>query len=88
VVFLAPTHALVDQLTEDLAARNDPPNNPALLELATQSGAPLSVVENLRDRLMAKTALPDTIEGWVRWIIDWLSADEPARLALLEREQR
>ena len=85
---VATFQARVARLNEVLAARNDPPNNPALLELAAQSGAPLSVLEALRKRLMAEAALPDTIEGWMRWIIDWLSADESARLALLEREKR
>jgi hypothetical protein len=80
--------ARVVRLNEALAARNDPPNDAVLLELAAQSGAPLPVLENLRRRLRAEPTLPSTIEEWVCWIIQWLSDDEHARQALLEREKR
>jgi hypothetical protein len=85
---LAIFHARVTRLKEVLAARNDPPNNTAVLELAAQSGAPLAVLERLRDRLLGETAPPITIEGWVGWIFAWLGEDDSARLALLEREKR
>jgi hypothetical protein len=80
--------ARVARLNEALAKRNDPPNDATLLELAVQSGAPFPVLENLRNRVRGGDALPGTIEAWVGWIIEWLSTDEQARLALLEREKR
>jgi hypothetical protein len=48
-----------------LAARNDPPNDITLLELAAQSGAPISVLEKLQDALKAEAVLPNSIEAWV-----------------------
>jgi hypothetical protein len=80
--------ARVARLNEVLEARNDPPSDAALLELAAQSGTPLTVLENLRRRLQAELFLPGTIEEWVRWIVQWLSDDERARQALMEREKR
>jgi len=85
---VATFQARVARLNGILAARNNPPHNAALLELAAQSGAPFSVLESLRDRLTSDANLPATIEGWVGWIFEWLSNNEPARLALLEREKR
>lgn len=46
------------------------------------------MLERLRDRLLADTSPPTTIEGWVDWIFAWLGKDDSARLALLEREKR
>jgi hypothetical protein len=80
--------ARIARLNEALASRNDPPTDAALLELAAQSGAPLTVLENLRSRLQADPILPSTIEEWVCWITQWLSDDDRARQALLEREKR
>ena len=61
----------------------------ALVELAAQSGAPVSTLRALRERLATDIALlPDNIPGWVSWVIDWLAEDEPSRLALLGRERR
>ncbi|HEY5329390.1 MAG TPA: DEAD/DEAH box helicase [Acidobacteriaceae bacterium] len=85
---MATFEARIARLNDALGRRNDPPHDAALLELAVQSGAPFPVLENLRNRLKAEVTLPGTIEAWVSWIIEWLSADEQARLALLEREKR
>jgi hypothetical protein len=41
----------------------------------------------LRGRLKAQPP-PSTVEGWVCWIIQWLTDDEHARWTLLEREKR
>jgi hypothetical protein len=85
---IASFEARIARLNEALAARNDPPNDAALLELAAQSGAPLPVLVNLRRRLKVESKPPITIEEWVCWIIQWLSDDEHARRTLLEREKR
>ena len=78
----------VKRLNDLLAMRNTDTLNPVLLELAAQSGAPISVLSALRMRLLADVdTLPTSIAGWVYWIVEWLSVDEEARLTLLGREQ-
>ncbi len=75
-------------LNELLAERNTGAEDPILLELAAQSGAPVSVLSALRARLWADLdTLPVTIPTWVSWIFEWIAEDNEARLALLGREQ-
>ena len=81
--------ARIAGLNTALSARNSDNKDAALTELAAQSGAPISVLRNLRQRLAENaSSLPTTIEGWVNWIVVWLSTDDGARAALLERERR
>ncbi len=78
----------IEHLNELLAERNTCAEDTILLELAAQSGAPVSVLSALRTRLLADLdTLPFTIPGWVSWIFEWLAEDDNARLALLGRDQ-
>ena len=77
----------IERLNELLAERNTSAENQILLELAAQSGAPISVLSTLRTRLKdGLDALSFTIPDWVSWIFEWLAEDDNARLALLGRE--
>ena len=53
-------------------------------ELASQSGLSMNLLLRLRQRVADGVgALPITVSDWLIWTIDWLSADEDARLSLL-----
>jgi len=61
----------------------------SVLELAAQSGASVTVLTSLRNRLEAtRQALPVSIAEWVSWTCSWLAEDEQSRSALLQRESR
>jgi hypothetical protein len=85
------TEAFNDQiasLKKILGERNADTEDIVLLELAAQSGVPVTVLRTLRERLASSAAiLPVTIPEWVSWIFDWLAQDEHSRLALLGRER-
>lgn len=52
--------------------------------LASQSGLSPEVVLGLRERIQNEIGdLPTDISGWVKWMTEWLIADEPARVELL-----
>jgi hypothetical protein len=78
----------ITRLNEILGERNTGAEDPALLELAAQSGAPITVLRALRERLAASAGkLPPTIPDWVSWIFQWLKEDDHSRLSLLGRER-
>ena len=80
--------AQIVRLNEVLGQRNTGAEDAVLLELAAQSGAPVSVLSALRSRLAGRIeTLPATIPEWVEWVLAWLAQDEPSRLALLGRER-
>lgn len=57
--------------------------------MASQSGLPLDLLERLRQRISQEIGfLPTTIVGWVKWTIDWLKDDGPARDHLLRDVKR
>jgi DEAD/DEAH box helicase len=69
-------------------AVEDDPEEVVVL-MASQSGLPLDLLERLRFRLFQKVGgLPTTIVGWVKWTIDWLKEDGPARDHLLRDLKR
>ena len=77
----------IERLNVLLTERNTRADDQILLELAAQSGAPVSVLSALRSRLRDRLdTLPATIPDWVSWIFEWLAEDDGARLALLGRE--
>jgi hypothetical protein len=77
----------IERLSELLAERNRGAEDQVLLELAAQSGAPVSALSALRTRLKeGLETLPLTIPDWVCWIFEWLAEDDNARVALLGRE--
>jgi hypothetical protein len=81
--------AQIASLNQILSQRNTSAEDDVLLELAAQSGAPVTVLRILGQRLAGHAdSLPTTITEWVSWIFDWLSEDEHSRLALLGRESR
>jgi hypothetical protein len=81
-------NAQIAHLNEILRQRNTGAEDAILLELAAQSGAPVTVLRALRQRLAAHVeTLPTMISEWVSWVFDWLSEDEHSRLALLGRER-
>jgi superfamily II DNA/RNA helicase len=52
--------------------------------LASQSGLSMNLLLRLRKRIADGAGkLPTTIEGWLIWTIDWLTADDDARDSLL-----
>jgi hypothetical protein len=80
-------NAQIASLNAILSARNTGAEEASLLELAAQSGAPVSVLRKLKQRLADSAELPATIQEWVQWAFNWLSEDEHSRLALLGRER-
>ncbi len=81
--------AQITRLNEILSRRNTDTEDKVLLELAAQSGAPISALISLRNRLTASAgAFPATIPEWVSWVFAWLFEDEYSRIALLGRERR
>lgn len=55
-----------------------------IAELASQSGLSMKLLLRLRKRIADGAGkLPSTIEGWLIWTIDWLTADDDARDSLL-----
>jgi hypothetical protein len=80
-------NAQIASLNAILSARNTGAEEASLLELAAQSGAPVSVLRKLKQRLADSAELPATIQEWVQWAFNWLSEDEHCRLALLGRER-
>lgn len=55
-----------------------------IAKLASQSGLSMNLLLRLRKRIADDAGkLPTTIEGWLIWTIDWLTADEDARDSLL-----
>jgi hypothetical protein len=80
--------AQIARLSKILGERITGAEDEVVLELAAQSGAPISVLSTLRNRLAARgEALPATIPEWVSWVFEWLSQDEHSRLALVGRER-
>lgn len=80
--------AKIVRLNEILGERNTGTEDTVLLELAAQSGAPVTVLRTLRERLAVSALnLPATIPEWVSWVLDWLAEDEHSRLSLLGRER-
>ncbi len=78
----------VSRLNKLLGQRNISASDPALLELAAQSGAPINVLLALRKRLSESAMeLPLTIPGWISWIFEWLTEDDASRVSLLARER-
>lgn len=64
------------------AVENDP--HAVVILMASQSGLPLDILENLRMRLADELGdLPTTIEGWIGWVFTWLKEDTDAREHLL-----
>ncbi len=50
------------------------------LELASQSGLSLALLIKLKERILKDIGkLPETIEGWVNWVMNWFAEDEAAR---------
>lgn len=82
-------NAKVQRLNEVLAERTDEADDKVLGELATQSGAPITVLKTLRQRLIDGIGgLPNTVPGWASWIIEWLAEDGTARDAILIRDRK
>lgn len=76
------------RLKDILAERNTGAEDRSVIELAAQSGAPVSVLNSLRDRMArSPDPLPTTFPDWIRWIFSWLEYDENARYNLLQRDQ-
>jgi hypothetical protein len=71
-------------------ARNTPDGiESTIAELAARSGLSMDLLVNLRERLSAEVgSLPETIDAWVAWAIDWLAGDDDARTALLSDVRR
>lgn len=64
------------------------PDEKAVL-LASQSGLAIDLLDRLRLRLLSEAgALPETIAGWLDWMLDWLKADTDARHDLFVDTQR
>lgn len=79
--------AQVANLKAILNQRNTETDDTFLQELSAQSGAPMSALAALRNRMTANAgALPTTIADWVLWVLTWLAEDELSREALLGRE--
>jgi hypothetical protein len=61
----------------------------AVVELASRSGLSMDLLLRLRGRVTGEIgSLPDTIDGWVTWAIQWLIEDDEARTALLDDVKR
>lgn len=81
-------NAQIVRLNAVLSQRNAGIEDGVILELAAQSGAPIRVLQALRERLGTHISeLPTSIPGWMSWTFEWLAQDESSRLALLERER-
>lgn len=81
--------AKVARLNELISERAKEADDQVLAELATQSGAPLSILRSLRQRIEDHIErLPQTIPDWASWIINWLAEDRDARDAILIRDGR
>ena len=77
------------RLNQILSRRHTETEDKILLELAAQSGASVSTLSALRERLKVSAgATLATIPEWVSWVLAWLSNDEHSRQALLGRERR
>ena len=75
-------------LSDVVAARPGDRSDVGLVTLSAQTGVPLPVIEELRDRIGGVEAtLPQTIIEWLEWIFDWLDSDAAARDALLARDE-
>lgn len=60
---------------------------PDMLEIrvASQSGIPFNILERLKRKLLDSVGdLPTTINGWVKWTINWLVEDLESREYLLQ----
>jgi hypothetical protein len=78
----------VARLNERLASRSTGADDGVLVELAAQSGAPIAVLNRLRERLAATAQNPPaTVLDWMSWIFAWQTEDADARLSLLGREK-
>lgn len=82
-------NAKIGCLNVILSERNVGEDEKLIGELATQSGAPIAVLKSLRQRLLDDIGqLPQTIHGWVSWIVSWLVDDASARNSILGRDRR
>ena len=80
--------AKVSRLNELISQRAKEADDQVLVELATQSGAPASILRSLRQSIDDQIdALPQSIPAWTSWIIKWLADDQDARDAVLGRDQ-
>ena len=81
--------AQMARLNKILSRRNAETEEKVLLELAAQSGASVSALSALQNRLTGSIdATPATVLEWVTWLLAWMAEDEPSRHALLGRERR
>ena len=81
--------AKVSRLNELISQRAKEADDQVLVELATQSGAPASILKSLRQSIDDQIdALPQSIPAWTSWIIKWLAEDQVARDAVLGRDRR
>lgn len=79
----------VVKLNTLLASSSGDADDEILRELAARSGASLSVLKRLRERLAKTVAKPPlTILDWIAWVFAWLAEDDDARRSLLEREKK
>ncbi len=61
----------------------------ALSALASQSGLPIDTILLLKSRVESDPQhLPISVDGWVRWLIDWLKEDHQTRALLLDDVKR
>lgn len=83
--YLAKVEELWDEARE---AIEDEPQE-ITVQIASQSGLPLDLLETLRVRLLrAPGDLPTSVEGWVDWTLTWLKSNATARDHLLRDVKR
>ncbi len=57
----------------------------AVVALAAQSGVPIDLVKNLVEKILNDgNLLPTDVEGWIKWVLNWLKVDSFASQELLQ----
>ncbi|MEZ8944954.1 DEAD/DEAH box helicase [Vibrio sp. 10N.247.311.12] len=61
----------------------------ALSALASQSGLPIDTILLLKSRVESEPQhLPISVDGWVRWLVQWLKENQQVRALLLDDVKR
>ena len=76
--------AKIEGLRQAIAQNSPDEVDSTTVMLASQSGLTMDLLLRLKTRIRDEVgSLPETVEGWLIWTVNWLAEDEDARISLL-----